>query len=260
MRTMTAYAYIRRVKKEHSLEIIVKSFNSKYLDIAIYHLPPEKVILEKKIRELIEKSFSRGRIEVYIFLKSSSILQPVLNQRVLKSYYLQIKEIAHKLGLRHSENISDLLNLPGVVSLERKEKKEDKWVITGVKEAVEKIKLFRQRQGKVVKKEILKCLKKMENIVRKIKKAKIEIKEKEITKEDIQEEVTLLSFYLKRLRKLLSLKKEAPLGKRIEFITQEILRELNASLSKVKRAKLASFIIEAKNYTERIRQQAQNIE
>ena len=75
MRTMTAYAYIRRVKKEHSLEIIVKSFNSKYLDIAIYHLPPEKVILEKKIRELIEKSFSQGKDRsIYIskILKYSS--------------------------------------------------------------------------------------------------------------------------------------------------------------------------------------------
>ena len=83
---MTAYAYVRKVKKDSRLEIVAKSFNSKYLDIAIYHLPPEKVILERKIRELIERNFSRGRIEMYIFIKSENTLQPAVNEKVLKSY------------------------------------------------------------------------------------------------------------------------------------------------------------------------------
>jgi len=259
MRTMTAYAYVRKVKKDSRLEIVAKSFNSKYLDIAIYHLPPEKVILERKIRELIERNFSRGRIEMYIFIKSENTLQPAVNEKVLKSYYHQINKVVNQLGLDYLIDISELLNLPGVISL-RKEVDKDEWVIAGVKEAIKKIKSFRQKQGRAVKKKILKYLRKMENIVEKVKKVKVEIKEKEIGKEDIEEEITLFSFYLKKLKKLLSLKKEVPIGKEMDFIIQEILRELNASLSKVKKKRLVSFIIEAKNYAERIRQQAQNIE
>ena len=260
MRTMTAYAYVRKVKKNSRLEIVAKSFNSKYLDIAIYHLPPEKVILERKIRELIEKNFVRGRIEMYVFIKSGETLQPAINEKILKSYYHQINKVVNQLGLKHqSVDIAELLNLPGVVSL-KKEVDKDEWIIAGVKEAIKKIKSFRQKQGRAVKKKILKYLRKMENIVEKVKKVKVEIKEKEIGKEDIEEEITLFSFYLKKLKKLLSLKKEVPIGKEMDFIIQEILRELNASLSKVKKKRLVSFIIEAKNYAERIRQQAQNIE
>jgi len=259
MRTMTAYAYVRKVKKDSRLEIVAKSFNSKYLDIAIYHLPPEKVILERKIRELIERNFSRGRIEMYIFIKSENTLQPAVNEKVLKSYYHQINKVVNQLGLDYLIDISELLNLPGVISF-KKEVDKDEWIIAGVKEAIKKIKSFRQKQGRAVKKKILKYLRKMENIVEKVKKVKVEIKEKEIGKEDIEEEITLFSFYLKKLKKLLSLKKEVPIGKEMDFIIQEILRELNASLSKVKKKRLVSFIIEAKNYAERIRQQAQNIE
>jgi len=259
MRTMTAYAYVRKVKKNDRLEIVAKSFNSKYLDIAIYHLPPEKVILERKIRELIEKNFVRGRIEMYVFIKSEGALQPAINEKVLKSYYYQINRVVNQLGLKYSVDIVELLNLPGVVSL-KKEVDKDDWIIAGVKEVIKKIKSFRQKQGRAVEKKILRYLKKMENIVERIKKVKIEIKEKEISKEDIEEEVTLFSFYLKKLKKLLSLKKEVSIGKEVDFIIQEILRELNASLSKVKKKRLVSFIIEAKNYAERIRQQAQNIE
>ena len=259
MRTMTAYAYVRKVKKNSRLEIVAKSFNSKYLDIAIYHLPPEKVILERKIRELIEKNFSRGRIEMYIFIKSENTLQPAINEKVLKSYYHQINKVVNQLGLEYSVDVVELLSLPGVISL-RKEVDKDEWIIAGVKEAIKKIKSFRQKQGRAVKKKILNYLKKMENIVERIKKVKVEIKEKEIGKEDIEEEITLFSFYLKKLKKLLSLKKEVPIGKEMDFIIQEILRELNASLSKVRKKRLVSFIIEAKNYAERIRQQAQNIE
>jgi len=259
MRTMTAYAYVRKVKKNSRLEIVAKSFNSKYLDIAIYHLPPEKVILERKIRELIEKNFSRGRIEMYIFVKSENTLQPAINEKVLKSYYHQINKVVNQLGLEYSVDVVELLSLPGVISL-RKEVDKDEWIIAGVKEAIKKIKSFRQKQGRAVKKKILNYLKKMENIVERIKKVKVEIKEKEIGKEDIEEEITLFSFYLKKLKKLLSLKKEVPIGKEMDFIIQEILRELNASLSKVRKKRLVSFIIEAKNYAERIRQQAQNIE
>ena len=257
---MTGYIYLKKKKRDFSIEIIIKSLNSKYLDIAIYHLPPENVLLEKKIRELLERNFARGRIEVFIFIKSPLLSLPSLNQKVLRRYYSQIKEASRQLRLKEEMNINSLITLPGVITLKGERKTQDRWIIAGIKEAIEKIKKFRIKQGMILKRKILQYVKKLEEILKKLRRIKDKAKEKDMSKEDIQEEVTLTSFYLKRLRHTLSLKRDIPVGKKIDFLVQEILRELNASLSKIKEVRLASLIIEAKNYAERIRQQAQNIE
>ena len=81
----------------------------------------------------------------------------------------------------------------------------------------------------------------------------------ENNKEDIDEEISLLTFYAKKLEKEISSKQDSK-GKAIDFLTQEILRELNAASSKTKKPVLASLIVESKSYLERIREQAQNIE
>ncbi|RKY40065.1 MAG: hypothetical protein DRP76_02745 [Candidatus Omnitrophota bacterium] len=260
MRSMTAYTYLRKKKGEFSIEIIIKSLNSKYLDIAISHLPPEKILLERKIRELLERNFARGRIEIFIFIKSPLSGLPFLNQKVLRKYYSQIKEASQQLRLKEEMSINNLITLPGVITLKGERRTQDRWILATIKEAIEKTKKFRIRQGKILRRKILQYIKKLEDILKKLKKIKDKAKEKDVSKEDIQEEITLISFYLKRLKHALFLKRNIPVGKKIDFLVQEILRELNASLSKIKEVRLASLIIEAKNFTERIRQQAQNIE
>ena len=79
-------------------------------------------------------------------------------------------------------------------------------------------------------------------------------------KEDINEEISLASFYLNKLDKTINAKTEKPKGKSLDFLTQEILRELNSASSKTKNRNIAPLIVESKNYLERIREQAQNVE
>jgi len=95
--------------------------------------------------------------------------------------------------------------------------------------------------------------------MRKIRMTKVPLALEESTK-DIEEEITLILFYINKLQKLVSTKKESFKGKAIDFLTQEILRELNAASSKTKIKRISWWLVETKSFLERIREQAQNIE
>jgi len=260
MRAMTAYAYVREAQNGEIAEVVFKSLNSKYLDINIYRLPPERVILEKKLRELIENKISRGRIEISIFIKSPRKEKVVINKELFYSYYAHIKNFSHTLHLKPEIHIRDLLLLPGLITVESITHINESLIFAAVTKTLAKAVQFREKEGRAVKKKMLGDLRKLVFLLKRIQKHKPKAKEGELRKEDIEEEVSLMQFYTKKMEKVIKRKNNAPRGKTIDFLAQEILRELNTSASKTKYIKLSSLIIEAKNYAERIREQAQNIE
>ena len=108
---------------------------------------------------------------------------------------------------------------------------------------------------------MLKNLKRLKENMAQVKKHKPPPQKTENNnKEDIDEEVSLISFYINKLESQVNSSKADPKGKAMDFLTQEILRELNSASSKTKRKIVSSLIVESKTYLERIREQAQNIE
>ncbi|RKY38862.1 MAG: hypothetical protein DRP72_00985 [Candidatus Omnitrophota bacterium] len=259
MRAMTGYGQARKKKRGEEADIIIKSLNSKYLDIEFHHLPPQKIALEVKLRKLIEKKIFRGRVEVYLFLKFFSREKAVFNFPLFYDYYRQLTRMAALLKIDGKLSIKDFLSLPGLVRMESSSKGEDNLIIEGEREALARLVEFREKEGKNIKKEILTYLKDLNEIIRKVKKIKPKIGE-ELGKEDIKEEITLITFYLRRMRRLVNEKSNLPKGKKIDFLAQEILRELNTCMSKTKKVRVASLIVKGKTCAERIREQAQNIE
>lgn len=266
MKSMTAYAYVYKRKNSQTLQLILRSLNFKYLDIAIHNLPPENILLEEKIKREIRKSLQRGKIEVYIFLKNSSEAAIHINEKNLARYVSHAKHFAKKYNLKYDAGISDFLNLPQVVWCEEKEKSEENLILPAVREGLHKLLEFKQKGGAVIKNQMIKNLKKLKaNVLeirrlRTLQKPKVLASDDGNNKEDIDEEVSLGSFYINRLEKNINSKKSAPKGKSIDFLTQEILRELNAASSKTKDKAFAFLIVEAKSYIDRIREQAQNVE
>ncbi|MCD6583236.1 MAG: DUF1732 domain-containing protein [Candidatus Omnitrophica bacterium] len=259
MRAMTGYAQVRKKKKEEEVDVIIKSLNAKYLDIEFFHLPPQKIGLEAKLRKLIEKKIFRGRVKVYFFFKFFHGEKAVFNLPLFYDYYRQLNRIAALLKIDNKLSIKDFLSLPELVKVEPFSKGEDNLIIEGVREGLTRLIEFREKEGKSIKREILTHLKHLKEIIGKVKKVKPKVKE-ELGKEDIEEEIALIVFYLRRMRELVNKKNNFPKGKKIDFLAQEILRELNTCMSKTKKVKVASLIVKGKTYAERIREQAQNIE
>jgi uncharacterized protein YicC (UPF0701 family) len=260
MRAMTAYAYVREAKEGERVEIIAKSLNSKHLDIIIYHLPPKKIPLEKRIKKLIERRIYRGRVEFYILVNSSLTQRTHINRDLLQAYLREINRISSHLRVKKELDVLDLLNLPGLINVEERKKISNSLILRAAKKAVEKITYFREREGEAIKKKILTYIKKLREVIEKIKRAKPKGKAEELGREDIDEEVALIFFYVKKLERIVKTRSSSPQGKLVDFLAQEILKELNTCASKTKKVRVASLILEAKSYSERIREQAQNIE
>jgi uncharacterized protein (TIGR00255 family) len=260
MKSMTAYAYSKASGKRQSVEIVAKSLNSKYLDINIHHLPLEKVMLERQIRKIVEEKISRGRVELYVSVNAPLNEKAEINKKLLSDYLRQIRNISKTLGIDPRVSVKDLLHLPGLISVNSKKKISDDLILRTAKGAVDKIVAFRSKEGRAIKESVIKHTQQLKKTIEKIQTVKPRATERELGKEDIEEEVALISFYVKKLVRLIHRKGNSPRGKAIDFLAQEILKELNTCASKTKKVELASLIIESKNYSERIREQAQNIE
>ncbi len=264
MNAMEAYGYARVGSSDEIVETVSKSLNSKWLDVILYHLPAEKMPLERKIKELVKKRIKRGRVELYFSIKSPPRLKAHIDRNLLRDYLSQIKYIqkSYPVFAKRNERLSlpDILSLPGVVSFKSQVKVSDRVILSAADESVKKLIAFRRKKGHTIRNKLLQYIARLESIVAKMEKHKPSPRTPELGKEEIAEELSLIAFYLKKLKKELKDKNAGPKGKTIDFLTQGILRELNTAASKTKKVKVTAFIVEAKNYSERIREQAQNIE
>ncbi len=260
MRSMTAYASVYKQKGVQTAQAVLRSANFKYLDVFTHGLSPEDILLEERIKREVKKIAYRGKVEVFIFTTKPPAKNVHIDEATVARYISQIKALSRKYKFKYDIKLSDVLNLPQAVSWEQKTKSDYKFVMSTFKDALEKFVEFKKREGRVIQKEMLNNLGKLKNNVGKMKKKKPKVKKEENGKEDIDEEISLMSFYINKLGEKIKLKKNGPLGKSIDFLTLEILRELNAASSKTKKKTLAILIVEAKNYLERIREQAQNVE
>jgi uncharacterized protein YicC (UPF0701 family) len=182
-----------------------------------------------------------------------------VDERVLSTYIHQAKKLTKKYKLNNRLNISDFLSLPQVVSCSEK-RTEENLILSAAKEGLQRLLDFKDKQGKVIKQDMLRNLNSLKENAEKIKQVRVSLGASENSKEDINEEISLMSFYLNKLGKNINTKSHAPKGKSLDFLTQEILRELNAASSKTKDKTIAPLIVESKTYLERIREQAQNVE
>lgn len=264
MNAMEAYGYARARSGDEIVETVSKSLNSKWLDVIIYHLPAEKMPLEKEIKELVKKRIKRGRVELYFSIKSPPRLKAHIDENLLKDYLNQIKYIQKNYSVfartKGGLSLPDMLGLPGVVSFKSQVKVSDRLILSAAAGSVEKLIAFRRKKGYTIRRKLLQYIGRLESIVAKMEKFKPSPRTPELGKEEIAEELSLIAFYLKKLRKELKEKTAEPKGKTVDFLTQGILRELNTAASKTKKVKVTALIVEAKNYSERIREQAQNIE
>ena len=277
--------------KGYLFSIEMKSVNNRYLDLNI-RMPKFMISLEEEIRKIINTRLNRGKVDVFINYKSydKASAMPKLNLEVAKGYYNCLNELQKEFNIENDITVSKLANFPEVLTLEEEEENLDE-VLKEIKPLIEvsldKMLEMRIREGEKLKEDILIKLDAIEEKVKIIEnfaedlpktyKQRLEERLSELTKglnvdEEriavevaifadkvaIDEEVIRLKSHIGQMRKTLNL--EEPVGRKLDFIVQEMNRETNTIGSKANDINITNIVIDIKNLIEKIREQVQNIE
>lgn len=252
--------------------IEVKSVNHRYLDIAFY-LPSGFGVVENKIREMLAKTLSRGRVTVTIRITDKPGQEVSFNEDMIKEYLEHARSIERKYKLSNNLTIADLIRMPGVVDVKEVfVEAVDMWpaIENKLVSSLKSLQVMRQREGKSLAADINDKLKKMSARLKGIEKRLKEIlrdRQKAMKPEefssfqksiDVNEEIARFNHYIDEMAALL--KATVPVGKKLDFIAQEMQRETNTLGSKVQDDLVSNSVIALKSKIEKIREQANNVE
>ena len=281
MTSMTGFESISHRVDNSVIDIVVKSYNNRFLDIKL-NIPREYNFLEPKLRSIIKNKIRRGSVFLYInkINASKSISVEVdldLANKIFGAYKKIFSSIGTDVSLS-SSIFSKAVQIDNAVS-----NKEANLIEQMVKQAVYKLASNRKREGFAIKKDIEGILKKLKHIVFELEKIKIpksDIKKRlmgldrafsgidlnklayeivfNLDKMEISEEVSRLKEHLKSFKK--DMQSKESIGKKLDFYTQELLREINTIGSKSNAYKVNQLVVDAKLLIEQIKEQVQNIE
>lgn len=250
----------------------IRSVNHRYLDVA-YFLPLGFTSCEDRMRQLIQRSIARGRVTVSMKIVKKQEPTITFNKSVVKAYLKREKEIKKEFGLKGTLILSDLIKMPGVVEVQDVEPKANVlWptIEKAMGKALHLLIAMRLREGKSIVKDIQKQLNRMSleiNMIRTKEKEILSSKKQKLNTEefesyqksiDVNEELARLSHHIDEVKRLF--KSTEAVGKKIDFVAQEMQREANTTGSKLQDKVVSSAVITLKSSIEKVREQAQNIE
>jgi uncharacterized protein (TIGR00255 family) len=291
MRSMTGYG---RGEVDHGgakISVELNSVNRKQSDIVV-NLPRDLAELEPRIRQTINERISRGRMNVLITLQESAngARKLALDTGLARSYHEAMLTLQKELNAPGEITIGTILQAPGVMcSPEHSIDAAEAWPVLqqALAAALAELIKMREREGKHLAKDLIHRLKVLRqeikevraiypDVVKKYRSALLDriekagldlpIDDERLLKEvsffadrsDISEEVTRLESHLAQFAH--HLRKNEPVGRTLEFITQEIFRELNTLGAKSNDAAISQHVVACKSELEKIREQIQNLE
>ncbi|MCD4780135.1 MAG: YicC family protein [Candidatus Omnitrophica bacterium] len=272
IRGMTGFGITQVAIKELKALVEIRSLNHRYFDINCY-LPSGFSSIEDKIRQIAQKQIKRGRVTVSIKITQKPPPTISFNKQVVQSYINESKKLQKVFKLNNDLSLSDIIRFPGVVETQEIfVKGESVWPV--LEKAINKVLMslmrMRTREGRSlardVKGQLGRMLLKTNNIKKRIHVIRKENKKMLTPDEfysfqkssDINEEISRLIHYIEELKLLLN--SESAVGKKIDFIAQEMQRETNTIGSKVQDNLISDAVIALKSKIEKIREQSQNIE
>ena len=289
IRSMTSFGRSSSEEGEKRVFTVeMKSVNSRYLDVNI-RMPKTLISLEEEIRKMISNSLNRGKVDVFINLKNyndgSGI--PKVDINLAQGYLNCLKEIEAKLGVKNDISVMQIARFPEVVTIvEEEDKIEVVWqeLKPLISDSLEMMTKMREVEGDKLKEDILSKISIIEQLVLKVEEfadtipkafklkleervkellGNIDIDENRIAMEvcmlaTVDEEIIRLRSHISQVRETLNLKE--PVGRKLDFIVQEMNRETNTIGSKSSDIQMTNIVIDIKNILEKIREQVQNIE
>jgi uncharacterized protein (TIGR00255 family) len=288
---MTGYGVGKIKRGDQECLVEIKTLNNKYCDIMIKN-SMQSLEIEQKIEKLIKEKIFRGKVNVLIKVESynSKEEKVILNESLFNSYCEALKILKEKYKFKDEINIDSIIKFKDIFQVVKEEEETGKmWPLIeeAVNKALDSLLEMREREGKILINDIKKRIKKIIKLMDKIEKySKLSLQEykgnflsklKELTnglnvdegrieleaaifagKSDITEEIIRTKSHLIQFNDLLNSKESA--GRKMDFLIQEINREINTIGSKNNNLKITSLVILVKSELEKIREQARNIE
>ncbi len=291
IKSMTGYGRAEQLFDSYKINVEIKSVNNRYLDVntKVYK---QYSFLEEVVRECVSSSLSRGKVDIFVQVEPIGEEEIVvsLNDGVVKGYKDAMTKIADVAKVPDDITVSSFLRLPDVFVIEKQEKDKDK-ISKDAREVVEKaifdLSQNRQREGERLKNFFDLCIVNIKDILSVIKERSpqtvdeykqkmkeriedilsgVEVDEARLLTEvgifadkvNITEEIIRFESHLKEYSHLLN--SDIAIGRKLDFIIQELNREANTMGSKCNDYIISKSVVELKSEIEKLREQVQNIE
>ena len=292
IRSMTSFGRSNSEEgKKRVFTVEMKSVNSRYLDVNI-RMPKSIISLEEEIRKMISNSLNRGKVDVFINIKNynEGAGVPKVDINLAQGYLQCLKEIEEKLNIKNDISVMQIARFPEVITMIEEEDKIDEiWEELKhlISSSLDMMINMREVEGEKLKEDILIKINQIEELVSKVEEfadsipkvfkqkleerlkdllGNVEVDENRIATEvciladkaTVDEEIIRLNSHINQVRETLKLNE--PIGRKLDFIVQEMNRETNTIGSKSSDIKMTNIVIDIKNILEKIREQVQNIE
>ena len=282
------------ISPRYFVAVTVKTVNHRFLEASV-RLPEYLWEMESVLRALAAEVFSRGKVDVSVRVQRTQ--QPEysvrVNQQIAGVVIPQLRSIAEELGLGHTFSGSDLLRVPDLLQVEALEseiQEEERDALANLtREAFAQVTAMRKKEGETLRTDVESRLATIRGLQEKLASHREEIRTELLTsyqqrvqeiasiagvdvsadriaqevvlmveKGDIAEELTRLAHHVEQATSAIRGKEAA--GKKLDFLSQEMLREINTMGSKSRAASIRTVVVELKTELERIREQVQNVE
>ena len=291
IKSMTGFGRSTYENEGREYIIEIKSVNNRFTDINI-KMPRNLNYLEEKIRKQILSNISRGKVEVSIQLNNNSDLGKKinLNTDIAKKYVEELKKLSEETNIIDNINIMDVARFPDVLNIRIDQEAEEvieKELFTALDSAIDSFLDMRQKEGSKIKVDLENRIEVIKQKIEQISSisaglvdeyvVKLETRIKELLKTDVvdqtrlaqevviysdkcsvEEEITRLKSHISQFLNLLN--ENIAIGKKLDFLIQEMNRETNTIGSKANNLEITNFVVDIKTELENIREQIQNIE
>ena len=288
MKSMTGYGEASRTVRGTKISVQARSLNHRHLDLQL-RVPREYLSFEEEIRKMIREKISRGRVELFIsrYPEKGRARKLEMDEELLGQYLASIGRAKRKYKLAGDPELSLLSTLPDLFHVREVEADaagERQGLFGALATALRKLEASREREGQQLKADMQSQSRHLTRIavalaaradetLNRLAKPSAAPRDGEnagrqenggadslgvILKGDINEEVVRLKSHAAALASVLHEKE--PVGKKIDFMLQEVQRELNTIASKLPQLPVVQLVLEGKERVEKIREQTQNIE
>ena len=291
---MTGFARVRKSSGAGEVELTVKSVNHRGLDIH-FHMSDELDVFENALRSALKRHVLRGHFQVRVVFTRSQAAAPVLNRGLLDAYFGAFRQAASEMGITGEPDLNTALALPGMfleAGGEQPEEAAEQFLVSALEEAVLSLNAFREREGKELAAELTARAASIREAASRMQELRSQaapafqarlserlaellggtaLEPQRLAQEaalladrsDISEEITRLRVHTSQLEALLA--RGGEIGKKLDFLLQEMGREANTILSKTNGAGDLGLVmtevgLAVKAEIEKIREQALNLE
>ena len=277
-------------KNSREYQVEIKSVNHRYLDVSV-KMPRSLSYLEEEIKKAVSAKVTRGKVDVFITFNNNSLegRDIKINTEIARMYIKELRDLAESEGIVADIPVTEISKLPDVLTIQNNQDDETikSELLEVTNKAIENLVEMRKVEGEKIAQDLLVRIQDIEEKVKKISSlstglieeyvVKLNTRIKELLQDQeidearlaqevviyadkcsIEEEVTRLNSHIYQFRELLQTNEAV--GKKIDFMIQEMNRETNTIGSKANNLEITNEVINMKTQIENIREQVQNIE